>query len=252
MNCCKKIAYGYWNIVKIMSKYYCLEFTGDDWKCFEHILVVKRLTVQDNGMRTPAWGIMPLCGCGWRDTNGRFHLPFASCSYERVRGQVLYNSSLRRRQKLMRGIDTQVRKTRRAIFREVANMAYHSTNLVDDMEALPITCGCGKFNLTGIIFIGNARLFASAQDLLWECHCARKMSQCQWARAWRRAILMRNIMSHLWCRWLRPLAMHVLKTDMRSPINVWVVLHTHAMRFVREERLPWKMGRSIIWSRKMY
>lgn len=37
----------------------------------------------------------------------------------------------------MRGIDTQVRKTRRVIFREVANMAYHSTNLVDDMEALP-------------------------------------------------------------------------------------------------------------------
>ena len=37
----------------------------------------------------------------------------------------------------MRGIDTQVRKTRRAIFREVANMAYHSENIVDDMEALP-------------------------------------------------------------------------------------------------------------------
>jgi [FeFe] hydrogenase (group B1/B3) len=37
----------------------------------------------------------------------------------------------------MRGIDTQVRKTRRAIFREVANMAYNSTNLVADMEALP-------------------------------------------------------------------------------------------------------------------
>lgn len=37
----------------------------------------------------------------------------------------------------MRGIETQVRKTRRAIFREVANMAYNSTNLVDDMEALP-------------------------------------------------------------------------------------------------------------------
>ena len=32
----------------------------------------------------------------------------------------------------MRGIDTQVRKTRRAIFREVANMAYHSENIVDD------------------------------------------------------------------------------------------------------------------------
>ena len=37
----------------------------------------------------------------------------------------------------MRGIDTQVRKTRRASFREVANMAYHSTKLVDDLEALP-------------------------------------------------------------------------------------------------------------------
>jgi [FeFe] hydrogenase (group B1/B3) len=37
----------------------------------------------------------------------------------------------------MRGIDTQVRKTRRAIFREVANLAYNSTNLVADMEALP-------------------------------------------------------------------------------------------------------------------
>ena len=37
----------------------------------------------------------------------------------------------------MRGIDTQVRKARRRIFKEVANIAYHSTNLVDDMEALP-------------------------------------------------------------------------------------------------------------------
>lgn len=37
----------------------------------------------------------------------------------------------------MRGIDTQVRKIRREIFKEVANMAYHSTNLVEDMEALP-------------------------------------------------------------------------------------------------------------------
>ena len=79
----------------------------------------------------------------------------------------------------MRGIDTQVRKTRRAIFREVANMAYHSTNLVDDMEATSYNLWMRKIHLTGIIFIGNARLFASAQDLLWECHCARKMSQCQ-------------------------------------------------------------------------
>lgn len=37
----------------------------------------------------------------------------------------------------MRGIDTQVRKVRRAIFREVARMAYESDNLVDDMEQLP-------------------------------------------------------------------------------------------------------------------
>ena len=38
---------------------------------------------------------------------------------------------------LMRGIDTQVRKMRRRIFKEVANLAYNSKNLKDDMEALP-------------------------------------------------------------------------------------------------------------------
>ena len=37
----------------------------------------------------------------------------------------------------MRGIDTQVRKMRRRIFKEVASLAYNSTNLIDDMEALP-------------------------------------------------------------------------------------------------------------------
>lgn len=37
----------------------------------------------------------------------------------------------------MRGIETQVRKTRRRIFKEIASLAYHSDNLIDDMEALP-------------------------------------------------------------------------------------------------------------------
>jgi [FeFe] hydrogenase (group B1/B3) len=37
----------------------------------------------------------------------------------------------------MRGIDTQVRKIRRRIFKEVAYLAYHSENLKDDVEALP-------------------------------------------------------------------------------------------------------------------
>ena len=37
----------------------------------------------------------------------------------------------------MRGIDTQVRKNRRRIFKEVANLAYTSENLKDDVEALP-------------------------------------------------------------------------------------------------------------------
>ncbi len=37
----------------------------------------------------------------------------------------------------MRGIDTQVRKNRRRIFKEVANLAYTSQNLKDDIEALP-------------------------------------------------------------------------------------------------------------------
>ncbi len=37
----------------------------------------------------------------------------------------------------MRGIDTPVRERRRRVFREVANLAYTSENLKDDMEALP-------------------------------------------------------------------------------------------------------------------
>ena len=37
----------------------------------------------------------------------------------------------------MRGIDTEVRKVRKRVFKEVANLAYNSENLVDDMEALP-------------------------------------------------------------------------------------------------------------------
>ncbi|MDE6167692.1 MAG: 4Fe-4S binding protein, partial [Acetatifactor sp.] len=37
----------------------------------------------------------------------------------------------------MRGIDTPVRQKRRRVFKEVANLAYHSKNLKDDMEALP-------------------------------------------------------------------------------------------------------------------
>jgi len=37
----------------------------------------------------------------------------------------------------MRGIDTPVRQRRRMVFKEVANLAYNSTNLKDDMEALP-------------------------------------------------------------------------------------------------------------------
>lgn len=37
----------------------------------------------------------------------------------------------------MRGIDTPIRQRRRMVFREVAKLAYESTNLKDDMEALP-------------------------------------------------------------------------------------------------------------------
>ena len=37
----------------------------------------------------------------------------------------------------MRGIDTPVRKMRREIFKEIAQLAYHSDNLNDDVEALP-------------------------------------------------------------------------------------------------------------------
>lgn len=37
----------------------------------------------------------------------------------------------------MRGLDTQVKKNRRDVFRAIAELAYESKNIVDDMEALP-------------------------------------------------------------------------------------------------------------------
>ena len=78
----------------------------------------------------------------------------------------------------MRGIDTQVRKTRRAIFREVANMAYHSVNLVDDMESLPYKLADAESSP----YIENVKLFESEPALLWECRCGRKMSRYPSAR----------------------------------------------------------------------
>ena len=51
----------------------------------------------------------------------------------------------------MRGIDTEVRKTRRRIFKEVANLAYHSTNLKDDVEALPYKI----INYEESVYVGN-------------------------------------------------------------------------------------------------
>ena len=44
----------------------------------------------------------------------------------------------------MRGIETQVRKVRRRVFKEIADLAYHSENLIDDMEALMIESGTDR------------------------------------------------------------------------------------------------------------
>ena len=46
----------------------------------------------------------------------------------------------------MRGIETQVRKVRRRVFKEIADLAYHSENLIDDMEALPYKIVPGEDN----------------------------------------------------------------------------------------------------------
>ena len=46
----------------------------------------------------------------------------------------------------MRGIETQVRKVRRRVFKEIAYLAYHSENLIDDMEALPYKIVPGEDN----------------------------------------------------------------------------------------------------------
>ena len=77
----------------------------------------------------------------------------------------------------MRGIDTQVRKTRRAIFREVANMAYNSTNLIDDMEALPYKLVDAENSPYWDNIIESGRLSENEHALQWECRCVRKMNQ---------------------------------------------------------------------------
>ena len=58
----------------------------------------------------------------------------------------------------MRGIDTQVRKNRRRIFKEVASLAYHSENLKDDIEALPYK----------IVFTGSGQLSVRVSVLQWD------------------------------------------------------------------------------------
>lgn len=44
----------------------------------------------------------------------------------------------------MRGLDTDVRKVRKDMFVEIANLAYDSTNLIDDVEAIPFKLTAGE------------------------------------------------------------------------------------------------------------
>ena len=48
-----------------------------------------------------------------------------------------HSGKVKKKMSSMRGIDTPVRQRRRRVFKEVANLAYNSANLKDDMEALP-------------------------------------------------------------------------------------------------------------------
>ena len=65
----------------------------------------------------------------------------------------------------MRGIDTPVRQRRRRVFKEVANLAYNSTNLKDDMEALPYKTM--KSRSSGRAFIVTERSSVSASVWPW-------------------------------------------------------------------------------------
>ena len=57
----------------------------------------------------------------------------------------------------MRGIDTEVRKSRKRIFKEVANLAYNSTNLTDD-KRYRIRLWIRLIRMTEVIFIVNVPL----------------------------------------------------------------------------------------------
>ena len=74
----------------------------------------------------------------------------------------------------MRGIDTQVRKNRRRIFKEVASLAYESRNLKDDVEALPYKI----VDYDESEFTGKGPLSERASVWQWVFPCVLRISRC--------------------------------------------------------------------------
>ena len=104
----------------------------------------------------------------------------------------------------MRGIETQVRKVRRRVFKEIADLAYHSENLIDDMEALPYKIVPGEDNE---YWESVYRERAVVTD--------RRMHLFMYHRVWKKVILQRNIMSLRFCRLFHLPVTHVRKISMK-------------------------------------
>ena len=95
----------------------------------------------------------------------------------------------------MRGIDTQVRKVRRRVFKEVANLAYHSENLIDDMEALPYKIIDTENPYWESIYRERAVVRERIRLAMGMSPCV-KTNQCMSHREWRKVIFPINIMNH--------------------------------------------------------
>ena len=78
----------------------------------------------------------------------------------------------------MRGIDTPVRQMRREIFKEIAQLAYSSEHLNDDVEALPYKIVNPQTPIYRESVYREREIVREQIRLAWGFPCARRISRC--------------------------------------------------------------------------
>ena len=115
----------------------------------------------------------------------------------------------------MRGIETQVRKVRRRVFKEVADLAYHSENLIDDMEALPYKIVPGEDNEYWESVYRERAVVRERIRLAMGMSLRPEDAPVHVSQGVEESILRRNIMSRRFCRLFHLPVMHVRRISMK-------------------------------------